>query len=301
MAPATSPRAPDQLSYKVRIIGARRTELRDLYHAMLQMPWWGALSVIAAVYLGLNALFALAYLEVGGIANVAPGSFIDAFFFSVQTMGTIGYGFMYPVTRAANGLVVAESLTGLVVTALATGLVFVRFSLTRGRLRFSHRIAIGPMNGVPTLMLRVGNDRNNQIFDAEFKLTLMTSTVTAEGNRFYMSRDLTLMRASASALSRSWSALHAVDAASPLHGLGPAELAKLEAEFTLSVKGIDETSLQSVYARQTYESHHVVWGARLADMLSEEPGGDLVLDLRKFHELEPTAPSEAFPYPARPA
>src|SRR6187455_2794993 len=159
------PRAPRREivrneGYSIHVVGAPAPGLRDLYHALLRIPWWAAALVIMGSYLVLNALFAVLYLEVGGVANARPGSAADAFFFSVQTMGTIGYGNMYPQTAAANGLVVAESVAGLMVTALATGLVFVRFSQTRARLLFSSKIAIGLMDGVQTLMLRVGNERS---------------------------------------------------------------------------------------------------------------------------------------------
>src|SRR4051812_25617380 len=111
-------------SYAIVVVGAGPGTWRDAYHALLRMPWWSAISVIVGVYLVLNALFACVYLETGGVLNAQPGSFLDAFFFSVQTMGTIGYGAMVPVTRAANAVVVLESITSLLVTALATGLVF---------------------------------------------------------------------------------------------------------------------------------------------------------------------------------
>src|SRR5262245_19572652 len=128
--------------YAIHVVGAPPSNWSDLYHALLRMPWWLALSGIVFVYLALNVLFALGYLVVGGIANAHHGSFSDAFYFSVQTMGTIGYGSMYPVGRAANVLVVIESVAGLLVTALATGLVFARFSQTRARVAFSSRVAI---------------------------------------------------------------------------------------------------------------------------------------------------------------
>src|SRR5262245_4832315 len=113
-------RKPATEEDEVRVVGATRGPLRDLYHAFLRASWPLALGAIVAGYLSLNALFALAYLNVGGVAHARPGSFADAFYFSVQTMGTIGYGAMFPETPAANMLVVAESVTGLVVTALAT-------------------------------------------------------------------------------------------------------------------------------------------------------------------------------------
>ncbi|HEX9399599.1 MAG TPA: ion channel [Anaeromyxobacter sp.] len=282
--------------YEMRVVGVPRAGLRDLYHWLLRVPWWAALAVIVCGYLLLNAAFAAAYLVTGGIANAAPGSFPDAFFFSIQTMGTIGYGSMFPLTRVANALVVAESVAGLVVTALATGLVFARFSQTRARVVFSSRVAIGPLDGVPTLMIRVGNERRGRIVDATFRLTLMRTTRTQEGVAMYRVVDLPLARDRAPALSRSWTLLHPLAAGSPLAGESPESLAAADAELTLAVSGTDETSLQTVHAQHTWIHRSVVWGARLADALSETPDGNVLLDLTRFHELAPTAPMPRFPY-----
>jgi inward rectifier potassium channel len=284
-------------AYQVHAIGARRLGPRDLYHALLRVPWWAAFAIIVGGYLTLNALFGLAYVAVGGVANAAPGSFVDAFFFSVQTMGTIGYGSMYPATRAANALVVAESVTSLVVTALATGLVFVRFSHTRGRVVFSRHAAIAPMDGVPTLMIRVGNERSNLIFDALFRVDLVRTTRTAEGVVMYRTVDVPLVRERAPALTRSWTLLHRIAPTSPLHGDSPESLLAGEAELMVTLSGTDETSLQPVHARHTYSDRDLAWGARLADILSERPDGDMTLDLTRFHDLSPTEPTTAFPYP----
>ncbi len=284
--------------YEIRVVGGARPGWRDLYHALLAMRWWAALTIIVGGYLALNALFALIYLATGGIANAAPGSYADAFFFSVQTMGTIGYGSMYPATRAANLLVVAESVVGLVVTALATGLVFVRFSRTRPRVVFSERAAIAPVDGVPTLMIRVGNERRNRIVDTTFRVTLMRTTRTAEGVTMYRAEDVVLVRGRAPALSRSWMVMHRIVAGSPLDGETPESLRKSEAELTLEVVGTDDTSLQAMHAHHTWYAASIVWGARLADVLSETPDGNMQLDLRHFHTLVPTEPTAAFPYRA---
>jgi inward rectifier potassium channel len=284
--------------YEVRIVGGRRGGWRDAYHWFLIVPWWGALGAIAAGYLALNGLFACFYLLSGGIEHAAPGSFLDAFFFSVQTMGTIGYGEMVPVTRVANALVVAESVTGLFVIAMATGLVFARFSRTRGRVAFSSRVAVSPVDGVPHLMIRVGNERRrNNIVDAAFRLALMRTTHTAEGVTVYRTQDLQLVRAGAPALQRSWMVLHRIDADSPLARESPESLMASDAELTLSVSGIDDTSLQPVHARHTWLADSVVFGARLADVVSETPEG-ITLDLRRFHDLVPSEPAAGFPYPA---
>ncbi len=293
-------RPPGDVSYTIRVIGARRAGMRDAYHALLRMSWWRVIALIAFVFVVLNAIFALLYLGVGGVTNARPGSFLDAFFFSVQTMGTIGYGAMFPASTAANMLVVLESIVGLLITALATGLVFVRFSLTRPRMVFGRYATIGPMDGVPTLMIRLGNDRSNQIYDAQMRLILTTTTRTVEGVPFYRTADLKLVRDRAPALARSWTILHRVDEQSPLHGQSPESLAGVDAEILLSVSGVDDTSLQYVHARWTYEHTSIVWGCRLADILSETPEGDVLLDLSRFHELTPTEPTENFPWPKQP-
>jgi inward rectifier potassium channel len=276
-------------TYNIHILGAPPPGLRDLYHALLRVPWWAAFLIIVVSYLALNFFFALLFVWLGGVANARPGSLADAFFFSVQTMGTIGYGAMSPSSTAANLLVVCESVTGLVLTALITGLVFVRFSQTRGRLIFSARAAIGRIDGVPTLMVRVGNERRGGIVGAEFRLNFARTAQTAEGVTLYRFADLPLVRSRAAVLSRAWSVMHQIVEGSPLYGLDAQKLAAVEGELQLEVVGIDDTSLQPVHSLHTWHAGQVAWGARLADVLSEQPDGDMVLDLRNFHDVVPAA------------
>lgn len=281
---------------EIVVVGARAHPFRDAYHVLLRMRWHWALSAIAGAYLGINALFALAYLEVGGVAG-GNGSFRDAFFFSVQTMGTIGYGSMYPATPSANTLVVAESVVGLILTALATGIVFARFSQTTSKLVFSKNVTIAPMNGVPTMSFRVGNDRASTIVEAVVRVALIRTEKTEEGHIFYRILDLELARDRSPALSRSWTVLHPITEKSPFYGRSPEACDLEEVELTVSVVGTDDTSLQPVHARHRYTTDEIVWGARLADVLSELPDGKLQLDLNHFHTVVPTRPTDAFPYP----
>ncbi|MFT3772076.1 MAG: ion channel [Minicystis sp.] len=290
-------RQPTSEEDEVRVVGATRTPLRDAYHTFLRSSWPVAIGAIVLAYLGLNAVFAALYLHLGGIAHARPGSFEDAFYFSVQTMGTIGYGAMYPETPAANELVVAESVTGLIVTALATGLVFSKFSLATSRLVFAQNAVISPMDGIPTLMFRLGNERSNRIIEATIRVSMVRTERTKEGMLFYRMYDLVLTRERSPVLSRSWTAMHRITPESPLHGSTPASLKKDEVELFVTVVGVDDTSLQPVHARYKYTDEGIVWGARHADILSEEEGGVIVLDLRKFHELTSTEPTEEFPYP----
>ena len=285
--------------YEIRIIGARPTPLRDFYHGLLRLPWWATCLVISAVFLAANGLFALGYLVTGGVAHARPDSLADAFFFSVQTMGTIGYGAMYPESLAANLLVVGESIVGLILIALTTGLVFAKFSRSTARVVFTREAVISPMNGVPTLMLRLGNQRGNQIVDAQIRVTMVRTEKMAEGSTFYRMLDLNLTRSRAMSLSRSWSVLHPIDDESPLRGATPELIAAQEVELQVLVVGLDDTSMQPVHAAHRYFTHQIVWGARHADVLSEASDGALEMDLRKFHDLEATPSTPDFPYSHR--
>jgi inward rectifier potassium channel len=293
-------RAPGA-DYQIRIVGIRPTPLRDFYHALLRLPWSVTIAVIAASFLVGNALFAVAFELTGGIANARPGSFADAFFFSAQTMGTIGYGAMYPQSTAANLLVVIEAIVGLTLTALATGLVFSKFSRSTARVAFTREAVISPVNGVPTLMFRISNQRGNQIVDAQIRVVLSRTEHTSEGHTFYKSYDLILTRDRLLSLSRSWTVFHPIVSGSPLYQCTPAVAREQAIELGVSVLGLDDITMQTVQASHRYYEGNIVWGARHADVLSEDAAGDLTLDLRKFHDVEPTAPTPEFPYPRSPS
>jgi inward rectifier potassium channel len=273
-------------TYQIRIVGARPTPLRDFYHALLQLPWWATIGAISAAFLLANALFALAYLVVGGVDHAAAGSFRDAFFFSVQTMGTIGYGAMSPSSTAANLLVVVESVISLLLTAMSTGLVFAKVSRSTARFVFARQAVVGVVDDGPALSFRLGNERGNQIVDAQIRVALVRTERTTDGKAFYRTLDLPLVRERVLTLSRSWNVVHRIDAASPLHGETPASIGEKEVEVQLMVVGIDDITMQTVYASHRYFAHDIVWGARYADVLSETPDGHLVLDLRRFHDVE---------------
>jgi inward rectifier potassium channel len=293
---AAPPPNPD---YHIEVVGASRTPLKDLYHFFLEIPWGAAIGLIVAAYLALNAIFALAYLEVGGLQGVHGRSFVDCYYFSVQTLGTIGYGSVYPVSPGANLIVVAESVTGLLVIALATGLVFSKFARSSSRMVFSRQVVISPVDGVPTLQLRLGNERGNRIIDSHIRIVMARTETTLEGTVLYRLYDLALIRERMPVLTRSWTAMHKIVPGSPLWGKTPADLEREEVELTVTVIGIDDTSMQQVHAIHRYLDHEITWGARHADILREASPTLVVLDLRKFHDLVPTSPIDGFPYPER--
>jgi inward rectifier potassium channel len=272
-------------SSEVVVVGASAHPLRDAYHGVLGIRWSTTLAGIAGTFLAINAVFACGYLATGGVAGAHPGSFRDAFFFSVQTIATVGYGAMYPASTAANVLVVAESIVGLIVTALATGVVFARFSRTTGKFLFSRNACIAPIDGTPTLHFRLGNDRSSTIFEARVTVSLLRTERTLEGLVFYRIYDLTLVRQQSIALARSFTVMHRLAGDSPLAGATQESCAREDVELRVSVVGTDGTSLQPVHALRRYEMKDILWGSRLADILSELPDGRVQLDLRKFHDV----------------
>ena len=275
----------NQQQSEVEVVNAPSSAIGDLYHQLLRASWAGVIGVIAALFLGANVVFALGFLAIGGIANAHPGSFADAFFFSVQTMGTIGYGTMYPVSRAANLLVTAESIASLIITALATGLVFSKFSMPIARIEFTRQLTIFTMDGQQTLAFRLANQRGNFIVEAQVRVSILRSEKTAEGLSLYRMHDLKLARDRSPAVGRSWMVLHPITQGSPLHGATPASLKAEEMEFVASVVGIDGTSMQTLHARHRWQDADVRFGERHADMLTELPDGRVQLDYAKFHDL----------------
>jgi inward rectifier potassium channel len=170
-------------------------------------------------------------------------------------------------------------------TALGTGLVFAKFSLPTARVMFTREATVSPMDGVPTLAFRVGNQRSNRILDAHVRVALMRTERTREGKTFYRMVDVPLVRERILSLSRSWTVLHVIDTKSPFHAETAETLAQKEVELVVVVVGTDDLWMQSVHATHRYMDKDIVWGKRHADVLSEE-GNDVILDLRKFHELE---------------
>lgn len=284
-------------SYEIRVIGDRRRPLRDLYHGLMSLSWPATTAVVFGTFLVANGAFAVAYAAIGGVAHLAPGSLTNAFFFSVQTMSTIGYGAMYPESFAANVLVVTEAMAGFTLLALTTGLVFAKFSRPTARIMFTRQAVISPVNGVPALMFRIGNQRGNEIVDTQIRVVLVRTERTREGTKLYQSVELKLVRDRALSLSRSLRVVHSIDEQSPLYDLTPDQLVEQEAEIEVMAVGLDDTSMQLVHASHIYFTDQILWGARHADITSETDDGALVIDLRRFDDTEPTEPIPGFPYP----
>jgi inward rectifier potassium channel len=270
---------------EILAIGLSRPWFGDLYHLALRISWWRFLVLGIVLYAAANALFALIYLIPGdAIANAQPGSFADAFFFSIQTMATIGYGVMSPATLYGNLIVTIETGMGLMLLAVATGLVFARFSRPTARVLFSRVAVIGPYNGVATLSFRAANLRHNQILQAEVGVVLLWDERTQEGDTIRRFYDLKLARHRSPVFAMTFTVMHAIDRDSPLYGATADTLQAQNAELIVTATGIDETIAQPVHVRTSYLPHEIMWGHRFADLFGWTEDGRRVIDYRRFHD-----------------
>jgi inward rectifier potassium channel len=259
---------------------------RDAYHYLLEASWPKLVAILLSLYVAGNALFAAAYLlEPGAIENARPGSFADAFFFSVQTMATIGYGKLLPATTYANLLVVLEASTGILGLAMLTGLIFAKFSRPSARVLFSTRAVVTTHDGVPSLLVRMANARSTWIVEAEAHLVLIRWEHTSEGETVRRFHDLETTHARNAIFALTWSMVHHLTESSPLHGATPESLAANESEIVVSVVGLDPTLSQTVHARHSYAADDIVWGARFADVVMRLPDGGRRVDLARFHDV----------------
>lgn len=260
----------------------------DIYHHLLTSSWPFLLVQIALAFFLVNLLFAVGYYFDGGVENARKGSFGDVFFFSVETMATIGYGRMAPFTLAAHVLMSLEALTGLTGLALVTGLMFAKFSRPTARVRFSRYAVISKRDGVPSLMFRMANVRASQIVEAQVHVLFARSEVTAEGEDVWRFYDLELSRYRNGTFRHSWTVIHPIREGSPLHGCSADGLADAFGEIVVSMTGIDGAFMQTVYARHTYKARDIIWGARLSDVLIRLPDGDFAFDYGKFDAVDQT-------------
>jgi inward rectifier potassium channel len=265
--------------------GLRRHFYTDVYHSWLRAPWRVALGAVMLLYLAVNGLFAAAYLLVGGVANLGPRSYADAFFFSVQTIATIGYGHMVPISHAANALVTLESLIGLIGVAMATGLMFAKFARPTARILWSDVVVVAPFEGVPSLMLRVANQRGNQVVEAQVRITLLISEETSEGIEIRRQIDLHLRRSLSTVFALSWTVVHPLTPESPFVTHTREQLIAGRAEIIASLTGLDDAFSQTIHSRHSWAMEEIAWNARFVDIMGTLPDGRQGVDYRRFHDV----------------
>lgn len=279
-------------SFNVSRDGLGIWEALNPYHSLLTMSWPQFLGGLTGAILVVNAIFAVAYLMCGAGALATPatgmpeGRFLQAFFFSVETFATIGYGHVYPVGVASNTVMTVESIVGLIGVALTTGIMFARFSRPTAKIRFSKVALIAPYRGITAFEFRLANVRASQMVQLEAKV-LFSRFGTRDGGIRRDFVELTLERRQVTFFPLSWTIVHPIDEASPLWGVTAEELTASDAEFLVMLTGYDETFASTVHTRTSYKPHEILWGAKYASVF-EKPGEDgmIKIDVGRLDSIE---------------
>lgn len=273
---------------------ARRLDWRDPYHFALAMSWPRFVATLLIVDLSLNFIFALLYLaEPGSIANAHPGSLSDAFFFSLETLATVGYGVMAPATLYGHIVASVEIFAGMTFMTIMTGLVFVRFSRPRARIIYAENAVIGRFNGEPTLMIRIGNGRSHAMAETKAQLSALISEWTAEGQFFRRIYDLPLLRDQVPIFGLTWTLMHRIDETSPLARFDRENFAKMVTRLFLSIEARDPSLSAIVYDSKDYDPSEIIFGRRYADAVAIDEQGRTIADLSRVGWTEPEAPERA--------
>lgn len=266
-------------------VNAMKYDWRDIYHLVLTLTWPQFAFMILGVYLCINLIFAGLYLLGGNcVAELVPGSFTDHFFFSVETLATVGYGHAYPATLYGHCVATLEILVGLFGLAVLTGLIFVRFSRPTARIRFSSVAVLAPFDGVPTLMIRLANLRHHAMVEADFRLLLMRSEVTKEGEdvrRFY---PLRLQFDHLISFPAALTVRHVIDETSPLHGVSSEDLKLTDSRMLASIVCTDPVIQARVQTQTEYVHEQIAWNRQFAEIYTEDEIGRYTVDYSKFND-----------------
>lgn len=277
-------------TFNVRRRGLGFFESLSAYHTLLTLSWPRFLGLVVAAYFAANVLFAVAYLLCGPGALMGPmvaeSHLLQAFFFSVETIGTIGYGQIAPASFAANMVMTVESVSGLMGLAIVTGLLFARFSRPIAAILFSRWAVIAPYRGSRAFEFRIANRHKNELVELEAKV-LYSRTRERGGRRMREFLELGLERRTVVFFPLTWTIVHPIDETSPLQGVTHEQLVAEDAEFLVLLQGTDETFAQRVHARSSYKPHEIVWQARFTDVFQPPgPDGALAVNVGRLHEFE---------------
>ncbi|HEX8243647.1 MAG TPA: ion channel [Longimicrobium sp.] len=275
-------------SFNVERHGLHPLRSLSVYHYLLTVTWTRFLLLVCAAYLAINAVFAGLYWLCGpgtltghdGLDG--SGRYLTAFFFSVETLATVGYGNISPNGLPANLLVTVEALAGLLMFALVSGLVFARFARPVAWIIFSRNALVAPYRGYSAFMFRIVNGRSNQLIEVHAKVAL---SLGRDGARRF--HELALEREKVVLFPLSWTIVHPIDETSPLWGLSEQDLRDEDAEFFVVLEAVDETFAQQVHSRTSYKPGEIVWGARFADVFVRRAGRPLGIDISRLHDWRP--------------
>ena len=268
-------------------LNAKKFDWRDTYHFILTLSWPGFAGLVFGIYLLINLVFAALYmLNAHAIAEMRPGSFFDAFFFSVETLATVGYGHMYPDSLYGHLVTMLEIMVGMFGLAVITGLIFVRFSRPTARIHFSKVAVITPFDGVPNLMIRLANLRHQAMVEPEFRMILLRNVITAEGDDVRRFRSLNLEFDHLITFPAVITVRHRIDEMSPLFGMTPEGFQQQDVRIVASIVGVDTVIVSPVQSFGDYNYEQIEWNRRFVEIYDQNEEGEWTVDYARIDETE---------------
>ena len=262
------------------------------YHSLITMSWTKFWLLVLIGYIIVNVIFAFIYVATGlhldGIEGTSPfARFLDALFFSAQTISTVGYGHISPKGITTNSIAALESMMGLLAFALATGLLYGRFSRPTAKIIYSKNILVAPyLDDQRGLMFRLVNKRRNILLELEIEI-IFSFNDRVDGKTIRRFYPLEVERKYVSLLSLNWTVVHPLDENSPIKDMTQEDMIREEAGFAVLLRAFDDTFSQTVHSRTFYTAEDMKWGAKFKPVFDRDPDGRIVLDLSKIsdHEL----------------
>ncbi len=282
-------------SFNVRRVGDSNLDSVNWYHRLITMSWLNFLGMVFLLYFVLNLFFASLYLLVGieyleGVNNNHQlPDFWEAYFFSSQTLTTVGYGRISPTGFWTNAIAASEALTGLLLIALATGLLYGRFSRSTPRIRFSKHAVISPYLDINGLMFRIIHERDSELIDLDVEVTLSCLEVLPSGAKTRRYYPLELERGHVNYFPLNWTIVHPITEESPLYNATVKSLNETDAEFLIIIRATDETFMQQVHARYSYHYEEVLWGAKFEPMFDTSAQGNIAVRVSDIDRHRPAS------------
>ena len=263
----------------------------DIYHWLLGISWPQFLALVFFSYVAVNTLFAIVYFSIGadkfGGMEVGAGSekFYQLFFFSAQTLTTVGYGHIYPNSPFVSSVAAIESMLGLMGFALVTGILYGRFAKPKADIQYSKDALIAPYgDNITGFMFRIGNRKQNELIETECKIALAINNLVTKKREFHF---LELERSQINFLPFTWTIVHPIDDKSPLYDITEPELEARDAEFVILIKSIADTYFQTVYSRMSYKPKEIVWNAKFTPMKQKpDKHGSISINLNEIHSYD---------------
>jgi inward rectifier potassium channel len=278
-------------SFNVKRSGLSALQNLHIYHSLIEMSWLKFAMVTLSFYTLINILFAFLYVIVGvqHLVGIIGNTFIDkfweAFFFSAQTLTTVGYGRISPEGFIASMIAAIESMVGLMGFAIITGILFGKFSRPTARILFSEQAIIAPYRGINAFEFRIVNQRKNQLIEVEVQV-LLSMNKLVDGQRKGVFLDLPLESKRVNFFPLPWTIVHPIDENSPIYGYNSQDLIDADAEIIIMVKAYDDSFSQNIYKRYSYTAAEILWGAKFNIIYKNGDDGYVNLMLNRFQEIE---------------